>query len=120
MTNPPIKELTFLGKKVTVIIDRPLGSKHPEFDDLKYTLNYGFIPNTLGGDGEEIDAYIIGENSPLKTFEGIVKGIIVRHNDNENKLVVTSREYELSELEIKQSTHYQEKYFDIQILLIEE
>lgn len=50
----------FLGKYVKIKIDRPLGAKHPKYD-LIYTLNYGYIPNTISGDGEEIDAYIVGE-----------------------------------------------------------
>lgn len=51
---------SYLGKFVKVKIDRPLGSKHPKHNFI-YPLNYGFIPNTIAGDGEEIDAYIIGE-----------------------------------------------------------
>lgn len=51
---------SYLGKNVDVVIDRPLGSKHPKWD-IYYTLNYGYIPNTISGDGEEIDVYIVGE-----------------------------------------------------------
>lgn len=47
----------YLGKEVDVIIDRPLGSKHPEYD-YYYSVNYGFLPNTVNGDNEEIDAYV--------------------------------------------------------------
>ena len=60
---------SYLGKLVKVKIDRPLGSKHPKHNFI-YPLNYGFIPNTIAGDGEEIDAYIIGEFEPLETYEG--------------------------------------------------
>ena len=41
---------TYLGKEVKVIIDRPLGSCHPKFDMI-YPINYGYIPNTVAGDG---------------------------------------------------------------------
>ena len=34
----------FLNKIVTVTIDRPLYSTYP--------INYGYIPNTVSGDGE--------------------------------------------------------------------
>jgi len=33
----------FLGKEIEVIIDRPLGSKHPKHG-FKYETNYGYIP----------------------------------------------------------------------------
>ena len=42
----------YIGKIVTVEIDRPFGGKHPERDTI-YPVNYGFIPNTVSGDGED-------------------------------------------------------------------
>ena len=39
------------------------------------------IPNTIGGDGEEIDAHVIGEFEPLETFCGYVVAIIHREDD---------------------------------------
>jgi len=62
---------SYLGKNVDVIIDRPLGSKHPKWD-IYYTLNYGYIPDTISGDGEEIGVYVIGEFEPLKKYKCIV------------------------------------------------
>ncbi|MGL5718901.1 MAG: inorganic diphosphatase, partial [Paraclostridium sp.] len=49
----------YLGEMVNVIMDRQLGSSHPTHNFI-YTLNYGYIPNTISGDDEEIDVYIIG------------------------------------------------------------
>ncbi len=60
----------FLGKEVRVTIDRPLGSKDPRHDFV-YETNYGYIPNTKAGDGHEIDAYVLEENTPLDEFTGI-------------------------------------------------
>ena len=108
--------LEFLGQKVRVEIDRPMNSLHPKFG-YKYEVNYGFIPDTIAGDGKEIDAYVLGITEPLLTFEGIVKGIIQRHNDNENKLIVCTEEYILTKKEIKEKTHFQEQYFKTTILL---
>ena len=50
---------SYLGQKVNVIIDRPLGSKHPKHGFI-YEVNYGYIPNTKSPDGEELDAYVLG------------------------------------------------------------
>ena len=44
----------YLGKIVKVKIDRPLGAKHSEkYPKHIYSLNYGYVPNTISGDGEE-------------------------------------------------------------------
>lgn len=44
----------YLGKDVFVKIDRPLGTRHPKHGFM-YMVNYGYIPNTISGDGEELD-----------------------------------------------------------------
>jgi len=59
--------LAFLGQAVTVIMDRPLGSRHPRHGFL-YLLNYGFIPDTLAPDGEAVDAYVLGVFEPIDRF----------------------------------------------------
>ena len=43
----------YINHIVKVKIDRPLGSKHPKHGFI-YPVNYGFIPNTMSGDGEEL------------------------------------------------------------------
>lgn len=76
----------FLGKEVNVKIDRQLGSKHPKHGFM-YMLNYGCIPNTISGDGEELDAYLVGEFEPVKESKGKVIAIIHRTNDDDDKLM---------------------------------
>ena len=78
---------SYLGKFVKVKIDRPLASRHPEHGFV-YCLNYGFIPDTVSGDGEEIDAYVVGEFEAVEAYEGYVVAVIKRKNDVEDKLVV--------------------------------
>ena len=77
----------YLGKLVKVIIDRPLGSKHPSHDFF-YPINYGYIPETISGDGEEIDVYIVGEFEPLEIYSGFVVAVIKRENDNEEYITM--------------------------------
>ena len=77
----------FLGKKVKIVFDRPLGSKHPKFGFV-YEVNYGFVPNTKALDGEEIDVYYLGKEIPLKRANGFCIAIIHREDDNDDKLVV--------------------------------
>lgn len=106
----------YLGKEVYIVIDRPLGSAHPKHNDIIYTVNYGYIPNTVGGDGEEQDVYLLGVSVPVRDFVGKVIAIIHRLNDNEDKLVAVPEGVSFSAEEIKELTHFQEQYFDIEII----
>ena len=105
----------YLGKIVTVKMDRPLGSKHPKHDFI-YPVNYGYIPNTISGDGEELDAYVLGEFKPLAEYTGVVKAIIHRINDNDDKLVVMASEKDYSDAQIKALTEFQERFFESEII----
>lgn len=105
----------YLGKLVKVKIDRPLGSKHPKHTFV-YELNYGFIPNTLAPDGEELDAYVLGVNKPINEFEGTCIAIIHRTNDNDDKLIVVPEGKAFSDEEIVASTAFQERYFQSEII----
>ena len=92
-------------------MDRPLGCKHPKHGFV-YPVNYGFIPNTISGDGEELDAYVLGEHKPLDEFEGIVIAIIHRTNDNDDKLVVCPEGKDYSDEQIDALTEFQERFFE--------
>lgn len=105
-----------IGKKVKVIIDRPLGSRHPNYPDLIYPVNYGYLPNFIGGDGEEQDAYLLGINLPIEEFEGKVIAIIQRENDCENKLVVAPSDSSFTDEEILNAVNFQEKFFKIKLV----
>jgi len=101
----------WLGKKVKVVMDRPLGSKHPDprFETI-YPINYGFIPGTFSeADNEEIDAYVLGPTEALKEFDGVVIAGIKRDGDGEIKLIVSDgKDYSVEEIE--ELTYFQEKY----------
>ena len=101
-----------LGKNVNVIVDRPMGSTHPEYNDLIYKVNYGYIEGVMGGDGEEQDAYVLGVYSPVEVFQGRVIAIIHRLNDKEDKWVVAPEGVKFSKHEIMQFVEFQEKYFN--------
>jgi inorganic pyrophosphatase len=40
-----------IGKVVTVIVDRPLGSAHPKYPSLIYPVNYGYVSDMIAPDG---------------------------------------------------------------------
>lgn len=106
-----------IGQTVTVTVDRPLGSCHPEYPDLYYPINYGYIQGTLAPDGEEADAYIVGVDVPVDEFIGQVIAMIIREDDIENKWVVAPKGVLFTKEEIKQMTWFQEQYFTSRIVL---
>ncbi len=106
----------FLGKSVSIKIDRPLHSRHATHGWM-YELNYGFIPNTKSPDGEELDAYLIGVGVPVEEFEGVCVAIIHRTNDEDDKLIIVTPEYtSISDEQIRQKTHFQEQWFSSEII----
>jgi inorganic pyrophosphatase len=106
----------YLNKIVQVKIDRPLGSKHPKHGFI-YEVNYGFIPDTVSGDGEELDAYVLGVDKPIQEFEGKCIAIIHRTNDNDDKLVMVTPELEnMTDEEIRKMVNFQEQYFESEII----
>ena len=109
------KSYSYLDKEVNVKIDRPLNSKHPKHG-FTYELNYGYIPNTTSGDGEELDCYVLGIEEPITEFTGKCIAVIHRLNDDDDKLIVVPEGKEFTDEEIKQLTHFQEQYFESEII----
>ena len=101
----------YLEKEVILKIDRPLGSRHPQYGFI-YMLNYGYVPDTISGDGEELDVYLIGEFEPVKTSTGKDIAIINRTNDNDQKLILYKNGNDYSDDAIRTLTEFQERYFD--------
>lgn len=105
---------TYLGQTVHVVIDRPVGYRHK---GILYPLNYGYLPGIIAGDAEEQDAYILGITVPLKEFDGVVIGAAVRKDDVEDKLIVAPKGMYFSREEMARAVHFQEQYFDAEIIL---
>lgn len=104
-----------IGKTVTVVVDRPLGSRHPKYEDIVYPVNYGYIPGIMAPDGEEQDAYILGVSQPVAAFQGRVIAIIHRFDDVEQKWVVAPEDVSFTKEEIMAQVAFQEQYFHTEI-----
>lgn len=76
----------YIGKQVKIEIDREFGSKHPKHGFI-YPVNYGFVPNTVSGDLEELDCYLLGVFEPVTEYVGKCIAIIHRINVNDDKIV---------------------------------
>ena len=102
----------YLGKIVTIGIDRPIGYVHQKKDyALVYPINYGYIPGVLGGDGEELDVYLLGVREPVESYTGRIVGIVHREDDVEDKLIMAPDGVSFSAEEMENAVHFQEKYY---------
>lgn len=108
---------SYLGRLVTIKIDRPAGSTHPNHPGLTYPVNYGYLPNVTGGDGEELDVYLLGVDIPVDTYKARVIGIVHRKNDVEDKLCAAPDGMDFTKEEIAKAVKFQEQYFEHEIEL---
>lgn len=100
----------YIGEKIHIKIDRPIGSKHPKHGFL-YPINYGYVPNTISDDGEELDAYLLGIFEPVSEYDGKCIAVVHRTNDNDDKLIVVPVDKNYSDDAIEALIEFQEKYF---------
>jgi len=107
----------FLGKEVTIVIDRPIGAIHPKHPNITYPINYGFIPGEIAPDDEELDVYLLDVELPVKTYTGKIIAIIHRENDCEDKLVMSNTNKRYTKEEIKHIVYFQEQFYHSKIEL---
>ena len=106
----------YLGKTVQIQVDRPIGYVHvTKGVTLHYTVNYGFLPGVIGGDGEEQDVYVLGVDEPVDRFTGRIIAVIRRRDDNEDKFVAAPEGMEFHQGEIAEAVNFVEKYFESRV-----
>ena len=110
------QNIKYLDKIINVVIDRPLGSSHPKYPKHIYPVNYGYVPNTISGDGKELDCFVLGEYEPVNKYKGKCIAIIHRFNDNDDKLVIAPENVNFTNAEIRALTNFQERFFESEII----
>lgn len=101
----------YIGKTLKIEIDREFGTKHPKHGFI-YPVNYGYVPGTVSGDGEELDCYLLGVFEPVKEYTGKCIAIIHRTNDDDDKLVIVPEGKEYDDSAINALVEFQEQYFE--------
>ncbi len=104
-----------IGNRITVIVDRPLDSRHPKFPDLIYPVNYGYVEGVFAGDGEAQDVYVLGVGKTVERFTGTVIAVIQRFDDNEEKWVAAPDGIRFSREEIEKQVWFMEQFFHSEI-----
>ena len=106
----------YLGQTVTIEIDRPIGYIHRKGEKtLVYPINYGYIPGVLGGDGEELDVFLLGVDHPVETYTGRIIGIVYRADDVEDKLIMAPCGVDFTVEEMTEAVRFQEKYYQSRV-----
>jgi inorganic pyrophosphatase len=106
---------SFLGREVTIHVDRPMGSRHPEHSFV-YPVNYGYVPGVRAPDGDDLDAYVLGVDEPRSQFTGLCVAVIHRLDDDDDKLIVIPRGTDVTDKEIRAGTHFVERHFRSELL----
>ena len=108
---------SYLGERVRIVIDRPVGYAHRRNGrTLRYPINYGYLPGTVGGDGEALDAYLLGVSEPVKEADARVVGVVLRKNDVEDKLIAAPEGAAITRDEMAAAVRFQERWFDAELL----
>ena len=106
----------YLGRTVEIAIDRPIGYVHAKKTyTLTYPLNYGYLPGVIGGDGEELDVYLMGVETPVSSYTARIIGVVHRENDEEDKLVAAPEGRVFHQGEIAAAVEFQEKYYKTRV-----
>lgn len=77
-----------------IVIDRPKGSFHPRFPNVKYDVDYGYIENTSSMDGGGIDVW--RGSLPSNKVDAIICTVDLMKKDSEIKLLIGCTEEEIN------------------------
>jgi inorganic pyrophosphatase len=80
-----------------IVIDRPIGCRHPKYPDIVYPFDYGYLNSTFSGDGNEIDVCrgTLGKNQRV----AVICTVDSYKQDAEIKLLVDCTEEEISQVD---------------------
>jgi inorganic pyrophosphatase len=68
-------------------IDRPKGTKHPNYLSFIYPFDYGYLENTISGDGAGIDVWVGSLNNQKVT--AIICCVDLKKRDSEIKILLS-------------------------------
>src|SRR3954452_10876749 len=93
-----------------IVVERPAGSDHHRFPDVIYPFDYGYLANTVGGDGDGIDVW--RGSLPDGHVTGIVATVSTPQRDAEIKVLIGCTP---DEMQWALATHCQEQQAGILI-----
>ncbi|MCP4645021.1 MAG: inorganic pyrophosphatase [bacterium] len=92
-----------LAGEARIVIDRPKGSRHPDFPNLVYPVDYGYLEGTSSPDGNEIDVWV-GTLEPKRVM-GVICTVDLTKRDSEIKVLHGCTEEEVDMVFEAMNTH---------------
>ena len=86
------KAIDTLVSSGKIVIDRPRGSTHPRFPNIKYEVDYGYIESTSSMDGDGIDVWL--GSLADKQVNAVICTVDLMKKDSEIKLLIGCTEEE--------------------------
>lgn len=87
-----------------IVIDRPKGTAHPRYPALIFPLDYGYLKDTVGGDGNEIDVW--SGTAGHRKLTAIACTVDSMKKDSEIKLIIGCTEEEIAIIEDCHNNQY--------------
>ncbi|MBE0649246.1 MAG: inorganic pyrophosphatase [Bacteroidales bacterium] len=87
------KNLDNIVESHEIVVERPIGSKHPRYPDFIYPIDYGYLKNTKSSDGLELDVWI--GNMEFKRVTGVLIITDMVKMDTEQKVLYGCTEQEM-------------------------
>ncbi|WP_283133015.1 hypothetical protein [Rhizohabitans arisaemae] len=75
------KQADLLVSTAEIVIDRPAGSAHPKVRNFVYPIDYGFLRDTQGGDGEGIDVWVGSAAAPSVSAVACTVDLVKRNSE---------------------------------------
>lgn len=88
--------LDALLARTEVVVDRPRHTSHPEYDEMVYPLDYGYLAGTTSSDGSGIDVWV-GESGQHHVV-GVVCTVDLIKHDVEVKLLLGCTSHEMQQI----------------------
>ena len=79
-----------------IMLDRPKGSVHPRYPDIRYPLDYGYLQGTRSGDGDGIDIWI--GSMTERHVTGVVLCVDLLKRDSECKVLYACTREEMRQI----------------------
>ena len=70
----------------SIVIDRPAGTKHPNYPDMTYPVDYGYLDGTVSADGGGIDVFV--GSSGQARIDGVAYTVDMIKKDAELKILL--------------------------------
>jgi inorganic pyrophosphatase len=87
-----------------LVIDRPKGSSHPRYPEIRYPLDYGYLEGTTSGDGGGIDVWLGAAGS--HALSAVILTVDLLKSDTEIKMILDCSEEELQAILVFHSTNF--------------